>query len=113
MNIILSEYRHGLTVERYVLNLVHDEVSYCYLQKAQTGGREVRNPCNRKRADLFPAKAGVVFVAFAAIGNLGYRNTKHKGNQENYGRKKNHDSAVIRPIAKLNCRYKVTTPCGT
>nr|DAU87890.1 MAG TPA: hypothetical protein [Caudoviricetes sp.]DAV07391.1 MAG TPA: hypothetical protein [Caudoviricetes sp.] len=37
--------------------------------------------------DVFPAKAGVVLVALAAIGNLGYQNETTK-NQENYGRKK-------------------------
>ena len=40
------------------------------------------------RVDVFPAKAGIVLVALAAIGNLAYRNKQTKGNQENYGRKK-------------------------
>ena len=45
MGLVSGEDRDGLAVERDVLNLVHDEVSFAIHSKLpEKGGREVRKP---------------------------------------------------------------------
>ena len=45
MLVVVGKDGHGLAVERDVLNLVHDEVSFAiYSKLPETGGREVRKP---------------------------------------------------------------------